>query len=476
MIASKSLSFQHLYKAALVFAVSGFIMALLAVASDDAEAKSKVTTYMLDNGMKVIVIPDRRAPVVTHMVWYRVGAADEPLGHSGIAHFLEHLMFKGTEKIPPGEFSKIIARNGGQDNAFTGQDVTAYFQRVAKDRLELVMGMEADRMVNLRLDEKDVQTERKVILEERRTRVDNDPESILSEQVQAALYQAHPYGIPIIGWEHEIKSLQREDVLKFYNRFYAPNNAILVVAGDVEPEQVLELAKKTYGKNPAVEEIEKQQRVTEPEHKAQRRVLLKDPRAGQATLQRVYRAPSYTTASEGEAEALDLLMKIAASGATSRLYERLVVEKKIASSITGWYGGTALNDGRIAIYAVSGGTSKKDVETVEAEIDAVLAEIIEKGVTQEELERARNVYIASYIYGSDSQSSLARRYGWSLTTGRSVVDIESWPERLKKVKTEDIQNVAKKYFNIKSSVTGVLLPAPKPDEKAEQGSAKPSRS
>ncbi|MEM7618839.1 MAG: pitrilysin family protein [Pseudomonadota bacterium] len=440
------------------------------ILSDSAIAKSKVTTYKLDNGMDVVVIPDKRAPVVTHMVWYRVGAADEPLGQSGIAHFLEHLMFKGTEKISSGEFSKIIARNGGRDNAFTGQDVTAYFQRVAKDRLELVMQMEADRMVNLRLDEKDVTTERKVVLEERRSRVDNNPSNILGEQLQAAFYQAHPYGIPIIGWEHEIKKLNRQSALDFYKMFYAPNNAILVVAGDVEAQDVLELAKKTYGKNSAIEDINKRKRVTEPPHQAQRSVLLKDKRVGQASIQRIYKTPSYTTAKPGEAEALDLLMKIAASGPTSRLYKHMVVDKKVASSVSGWYAGSALDTGRIGLYAV-GGSTQEDIQKMEAAINIVLAEIIEKGVNQEELDRARNVYLASYIYGSDSQSSLARRYGWGLASGRSIEDIEQWPERLKKVTIENIQDVARQYFNIKNSVTGILLPEPKQEDRADADKA-----
>ncbi len=207
-----------------------------------------MSEFTLKNGLQVLVIPDHRAPVVTQMIWYKVGAADEPPGSSGIAHFLEHLMFKGTDLIPTGQFSKIIARNGGEDNAFTNHDVTAYFQRVAKDRLPKVMEMEADRMANLRLSEEDVATERKVILEERRSRVDNDPGSILQEQMMAALYANHPYGIPIIGWEHEIRALDREDALSFYRRFYAPDNAILVIAGDVEPEEVRRLAEETFGK------------------------------------------------------------------------------------------------------------------------------------------------------------------------------------------------------------------------------------
>ena len=223
-------------------------MAVVVAAPGKSAAAVRAHEFKLANGLDVVVIPDHRAPVVTQMVWYKVGAADEPPGSSGIAHFLEHLMFKGTDTIPTGQFSKIVARNGGEDNAFTNHDVTAYFQRVAKDRLPTVMEMEADRMANLRLTEEDVVTERNVILEERRSRIDNDPGSILQEQMMAALYENHPYGIPIIGWEHEIEALDREDALTYYKRFYAPNNAILIVAGDVEPDEVKRLAEDTYGK------------------------------------------------------------------------------------------------------------------------------------------------------------------------------------------------------------------------------------
>jgi zinc protease len=229
-------------------------MMMLAFAQLPSLAKTterRATEFTLSNGMQVVVIPDHRAPVVTHMVWYRVGAADEPRGKSGIAHFLEHLMFKSTEKIASGEFSRIVSRMGGQDNAFTSQDATAYFQRIHKDRLGEVMAMEADRMVNLRLTEHEVLTERDVILEERRSRVENNPQAVLDEQMNAVLYYSHTYGIPVIGWEHEIARLTREDALSFYKHHYAPNNAILVVSGDVTPEEVRRLAEETYGKIPA---------------------------------------------------------------------------------------------------------------------------------------------------------------------------------------------------------------------------------
>lgn len=433
-------------------------IAMLALATDieQAAAATRAADFSLSNGMRVIVVPDHRAPVVTHMVWYRVGAADEPPGVSGIAHFLEHLMFKSTEKIATGEFSKIISRLGGQDNAFTGHDVTAYFQRVAKDRLPRVMEMEADRMVNLRLEDKEVLTERQVILEERRSRVENSPAAILDEQMNAALFLSHPYGLPVIGWEHEMAKLTRQDALDFYKRFYAPNNAILVVTGDVTPAEVRELAERTYGAIPANPNVMARPRPQEPPHRAPRRVDLKDPRAGKPSWQRLYLAPSYNTAEPGEAEALDLLMKIAASGATSRIYRRLVVDQKVASSAGGWYSGAARDSGKISVYAVP--ADGVALTAVENAVDQVLADIKANGVTAEELERAKKLYLAEYVYETDNQATLARRYGWALTVGRSVEDIEKWPERLAKVTLEDVLKAARKHLDIRRSVTGTLVP------------------
>ena len=432
------------------------IVMTLAFEMPAADASPNVSYSKLDNGMEVVVIPDHRAPVVTHMVWYRVGAADEPRGVSGIAHFLEHLMFKGTEKIPPGEFSKIVARNGGEDNAFTGHDATAYFQRVAKDRLPLVMEMEADRMTNLRLLEKDVLTERKVILEERRSRVENDPSSILGEQMLAAMYHSHPYGIPILGWEHEMRELNQQVALEFYQKYYAPNNAILVVAGDVTQEQVLELARKTYGKlKPQIDRV-RTARPKEPPHRAPLRLKLEDARASRPTVQRFYLAPSYASAEPGEAEALDLMMKILGEGSTSRVYKKLAVEQKISASAGGWYSATGLDSGSLGVYAVA--SNKVDASTLEASLDETIKELIEDGVTRKELDRARNSLIANYVYGGDNQTRLARRYGWGLVNGRTIADIESWPDKLEKVTVEDIQQVARKYFDLNQSVTGILVP------------------
>ena len=439
-----------------------------------AQSGPRAHDLVLDNGMQVIVVSDHRAPVVTHMVWYRVGGADEPPGVSGIAHFLEHLMFKSTDKIANGEFSKIISRLGGQDNAFTGHDVTAYFQRVSKDRLKTVMEMEADRMINLKLDEKEVLTERQVILEERRSRVENSPSAILDEQMNAALYMSHPYGIPVIGWEHEMAKLSPADAMTFYKRFYAPNNAILVVTGDVTVDEVKTLAEATYGKVPSNRQVTWLPRRQEPQHRAARRVELKDPRAGKASLHRLYLAPSYLSATDGEAEALDLLLKISASGPTSRLYKKIVMEDKLASSAGGWYSGAARDSGKISMYAVA--ADGIGLDKVEAGVDAVIADVRTNGVTEAELERARKSYLAEYIYESDNQTSLARRYGWSLTVGRTLKDIEEWPARISKVTADDIKKVADKYLDVRHSVTGTLVPiAPGPTPKAESKPQTPSR-
>jgi zinc protease len=424
----------------------------------DARAQERVSEFKLANGMQVVVIPDTRAPVVTHMVWYKVGSADEPKGVSGIAHFLEHLMFKSTEKIAIGEFSKIVARLGGNDNAFTGHDATAYFQRVTKDRLKTVMEMEADRMVNLRLTEKEVLTERDVILEERRSRIENNPISILDEQMSAALYQNHSYGIPVIGWMHEIAQLSPEDALNFYKYHYAPNNAILVVAGDVNATDVKKLAEETYGRAKPNAAIKARRRPTEPDHRAARRVDLKDARAGNVQVLRYYYAPSYNTGAAGEGEALDLLLKIVGGGTTSRMYQALVVDQKIASSASAWYSGGGLDSGKIGFSVVVA----PGVETakVEAAIDAVIAEVQAKGVTEDEIARGKKTYLADYIYETDNQATLARRYGWSLTLGRTVKQVEDWPKDFSKVTAEQVKAAATKHFDILKSVTGTLMPAP----------------
>jgi zinc protease len=420
-------------------------------------AAGRVAEFKLANGLQVVVVPDHRSPVITHYVWYRVGSADEPPGVSGIAHFLEHLMFKSTDKIASGAFSKIVSRLGGQDNAFTSHDVTGYFQRISKDRLKTVMEMEADRMVNLKLTEKEVATEREVILEERRSRTENNPSSLLSEQMSTALYQNHPYRIPIIGWMHEMTKLSRDDALDFYRRYYAPNNVIVIVAGDVTVPEVKTMAEAAYGHLKPNPEIKTRLRPQEPPHRAARRVELKDPRAGNASVRRFYLVPSIPNAAEGEAEALYLLMKILANGTTSRLYQALVSEEKIASSAGGWYSGTGLDSGTLGLYAVA--AQGAELDKLEASIDRVLHEMREKGVTADELERAKRAFIADFIYESDSQSALARRYGEGLLIGLTIEQINGWPAAIAKVTAEDVKRAAVKHLDIRRSVTGTLIPA-----------------
>ncbi|MEZ5923993.1 MAG: pitrilysin family protein [Hyphomicrobiaceae bacterium] len=426
------------------------------LAAAPAYAQHRATEFTLDNGLRLVVVPDHRAPVVTHMVWYKVGASDEPAGSSGIAHFLEHLMFKGTEKIPAAQFSKIVAKNGGQDNAFTSQDVTSYHQNVAKDRLPLVMEMEADRMTGLRLTEDDIRTERDVILEERRSRVDNDPSSILNEQMMAALYLNHPYGVPVIGWAHEVAKLSRQDAFDFYHRYYAPNNAIVVVSGDVEPDEVLSLAQETYGKVPAMAGAERTPRRTEPPPVVERRVVLEDDRVGQATFERDYLVPSYATAKPGEAEALEILAKIFGGGASSRLYRSVLVDKGTAAHIGAYYSGSGLDSGRISLYGVA--TEGIDLAKVEADVDAEIAGLLRDGVTADEVDRAKKALIAEYVYEADGQSSLARRYGWALATGATIKEVEDWPEAMRKVTVEAVNAAARAYLDKRRSVTGWLVP------------------
>jgi zinc protease len=413
-------------------------------------------TFTLANGMEVVVLPDHRAPVVTHMVWYRVGSADEPSGKSGIAHFLEHLMFKGTESIPDGEFSKIVARNGGQDNAFTYYDYTGYYQRVAVDRLALVMEMESERMTGLVLTDEVVKPERDVVLEERRSRTENNPFSLLVEQLSAARYIHHPYGTPVIGWMHEVSELTREDAETFYRAHYAPNNAILVVAGDVTGDDVRPLAEKFYG---VIEpnDVPKRNRVKEPAPLTAKRLVLADPRATQARFLKSFIAPSYATADGNEAFALDVLMQILGGGDTSRLHRSLVVDQELAAGAGASYSGDALDDTTIGLYGVpNAGISIVELET--ALID-VVEKLKAEGVTDAEVRRAKGTLVAAATYARDSQQSMARIYGVALTTGQTVDDVVEWPDRIAEVTAEEINEVARKYFAFDKSVTGVLTPA-----------------
>lgn len=416
------------------------------------------TTYQLANGMQVVVVENHRAPIVSHMVWYRVGAADEPAGKSGIAHFLEHLMFKGTPDVAPGEFSKIVARNGGRDNAFTSSDYTAYYQNIAADRLEMVMRMEADRMRNLTLDDANVTSELKVVQEERSSRTDNNPSALLHERMEAALYLTHPYRRPIIGWPAELAGLTREDALAFYRRWYAPNNAILIVAGDVVPDQVKALADKYYA--PLKPEIlAPRSRDVEPPQAGARRIELKDARVRQPSWLRSHAAPSYASATDKtQPYALQILAEVLGGGATSRLYKSLVVEQGLAASADAWYQAEALDWGSFGISASPRPGTPMD--KLEAAVLAEIARLLKDGVTDAEVARAQVRLKAGVTYARDSLHTAARVLGEALTTGQSVADVEAWPERIAAVTPDQVSSAARAVLDDRASVTGLLLPAP----------------
>jgi len=437
----------------------------VAALADPARAASgpPITDFTLANGLEVVVIPDHRSPVVTHMVWYKVGSADETPGKSGLAHFLEHLMFKGTAKNPAGRFSQVVATIGGQENAFTTADYTGYFQRVPRGELKTMMEFEADRMTGLVLDEAEVRPELKVVLEEHNMRVANNPAARLGEQMDAALYLNHPYGRPVIGWRQEIERLDREDALAFYRRFYTPNNAIVVVAGDVTAAEVRSLAEAIYGKVARVAEIKPRLRPQEPVQEAARTVTLADPRVTQPTVSRYYLVPSSTTARAGESEALDVLSHILGRGANSRLYQTLVVAKGLAVNAGASYDGTAVDTTRMSIH----GTPKPGttLAELEAAIDAVLAEVIDKGVTEDELERAKSRLIADAVYANDNQRMMAQWYGASLATGATVEQVRTWPDRIRQVSADAVRDAARRWLDKRRSVTGYLVKETSAEEK-----------
>ncbi|WP_300435456.1 pitrilysin family protein [uncultured Mameliella sp.] len=432
-----------------------FALSLTAPVAVSAQEAGKVSTFALDNGMDVVVIEDHRAPVVVHMVWYRAGSADERPGASGVAHFLEHLLFKGTDTLAPGEFSATVAANGGSDNAFTSFDTTAYHQRVAADRLGLMMKMEADRMVNLRLSEADILTEREVIIEERNMRVENSPGALFREQKNAALYLNHPYGTPVIGWRHEMEQLDLDDALAYYRQFYAPNNAILVVAGDVTPEEVRTLAKEHYGPLPANPDLGDRARPTEPRHLSERRMTYTDPRVSQPYITRSYLAPARTSGAQQEAAALAILSQVLGGGQTSVLTQKLQFESRVAVYTDAYYDDTTLDASSFTLVVVPApGVS---LEKAEAALDEVLAEVIAEGIDADQLDRIKFQIKASQIYALDNPASIARRYGNALTTGLTVDDVQDWPDVLQAVTGEDIVAAAQKVFDRRQSVTGYLM-------------------
>jgi zinc protease len=436
-------------------ALAAFVSFLLPASFVVAAQTEAVTHFTLDNGMEVVVIEDHRSPSVQQMVWYRAGSADEPKGSSGVAHFLEHLLFKATDKMASGEFSATVAKNGGRDNAFTSYDYTAYFQRVAADRLELMMQMESDRMKNIRLTPDNIATERDVIIEERNQRTENDPGALFQEQMNAAQYLNHRYGTPVIGWMHEMHALDLEDALGFYELYYSPNNAILVVSGDVEPKEVHRLAEQYYGVIPANAHLPERLRTQEPPQTAERRVIFRDPRVAQEYVSRSYLAQERDPGDQKTAAALTMLAEILGGGTTSYLAEKLQFDAQIATYSSAYYQGQSLDDTTFDLAVVP----RPDVtlEAAEKAMDAAISTFMKEGVDPEQLKRIKAQMRAEQVYSRDNAERVANRYGGALAIGLSVQDVQDWPDVLEAVTAEDIMQAARDVFNPEASVTGWLM-------------------
>lgn len=436
--------------------ILGALFALILPATTAlARDNEAVTTFTLDNGMDVVVVEDHRAPVVQQMVWYRAGSADEPKGSSGVAHFLEHLLFKATDKMESGEFSATVAANGGRDNAFTSYDYTAYYQRVAADRLELMMEMESDRMRNIRLTPENISTERDVIIEERNQRTENSPAALMREQMSAAQYLNHRYGAPVIGWMHEMEALDLDDALSFYETYYSPNNAILVVSGDVDPAEVRTLAEEYYGKIPANPNLPERVRTQEPPQTAERRLTFRDARVAQPYVSRTYLAPERDPGDQEEAAALTILAEILGGGTTSFLTEQLQFDTQVATYTGAFYRGVALDDTTFDLIVVP--AAEVSLQEAEDALDAALQTFMDEGVDAEQLERIKLQIRAQQVYARDDADSVANRYGAALAVGLSVEDVQNWPDVLEAVTAEDIMAAAKSVFDKRQSVTGWLM-------------------
>lgn len=427
------------------------------------EAFSNVTSFSLENGMRVVVIEDHRAPVVTHMVWYRAGASDENSGKSGVAHLLEHLLFKETENVGNGEFSQTVAALGGSDNAFTSQDYTAYYQRVSKQYLDLMMYYESDRMKNLKISELDFNTEVKVVIEERSQRTDSKPGALFNEQNMASLYLNHPYGVPIVGWRHELEDLDREDVINFYKTYYSPNNAILIVSGDVDPENVQILANKFYGSLENTIYLGVRKRPAEPPQIVERRLIFEDERVSQPYITRTYLAAERDPGQQREAAALTLLADLIGSdGIQSILGKTLQLDNKKAIYTNAYYNGLSYDDTNFSLIVVP--NNDVTLLDIEVELDKVINTFISNGIDEDHLERIKFQYKAQQIFSLDSAYSQARRFGVALTSGLTIEDVLAWPKIIQDIKSSEILAAAVSLFKKESSVTGWIR---KPFEERE---------
>lgn len=452
---------RHTAIAAIAFAV------LAVVGAPPYAVAGQSTQFSLPNGLQVVVLPDNRSQAVTHLVGYRVGSADDPIGKSGLAHLTEHLMFKSTTTRTAGEFSTFVASMGGQENAVTARDSTIYYQRVTKEQLRTVMAFEADRMANLVIKPEEASAEREVLLAERRSRIGGSPLSMLTEKVDAALYAPHPYATPPVGLAEEIARLTGDDVQQFYDRHYAPDNAFVIIAGDIAVDEVRLLAVATYG---TIAPKYRPQRAVQPMNLATRRAAsleIADARTSSRLVYRAFQVPPAATARAGVAEGLDLLMVILAHGDTSRLSRRIVSSRRLATSVDGGYQGLNRDIGQAAILIR--GPSGVPVREVGSAIEDALDEIGSGGVAEAEIDYARNLLKAKRSFDWDSQLKRTRAYAEALSARIDAADFEAWPQRLDRVTVSDIKNAAA-LLRSSDQVTGVLAPADAvgPDATARQ--------
>ncbi len=432
----------------------GIFFLTLVLLSFDLKSKKifNANSFKLNNGLKLVVVENPRAPVVAQMIWYNFGSSVEKRGKSGLAHFMEHLMFKGTKKFPKDYFSNFLSKIGGSENAFTSYDYTAYYQIFPSQHAEKIIQLEADRMKNLTLNKKNVEIEKKVILEERFQRIESDPSAQLDESMRSILFPNNYYGRPIIGWKHEIEELTYEDVINFYDEFYSPDNAVLVLSGDIKFSEAKKLVKKYYG-DLKTKNVEEQPYLRDPEFKTSTSVELKNNNVKQKIWKRIYRAKSYND-SILEALALDLGMKILAGGTSSILYEEFVNKQKIFSMVGGFYQGLSKGDGYIYMYAIP------NIEIEESEINQKLedyiSESIDKKVTLEKLDLEKKKYFYDSIYGMDGILKPAEIIGEALTIGLELDDIENWNKKLDKITLDMVVKELKEFSNNKNFVTGSL--------------------
>ncbi len=426
---------------------------VLAQGIADAQVTTRVKESVLENGLKVLLLEEHKAPVVTVHVWYRIGARNEQPGATGLSHFLEHMMFKGTSKVGPGQFSKTVQKNGGRDNAFTSDDYTGYFETFASDRFELALELEADRVRGLLLDAKEVESEKKVIMEERRLRTDDDPVSALRETMEAVAFQVHPYRQPVIGWMSDLEALTREDLVRHYNTYYLPNNAVLIVVGDFKSDELLPKIRRVFGAIPRGPEPPKV-RAVEPEQRGERRLVLKK----EAELPFVFMGYHVPDLKHSDNFALEVLAYILSGGKSARIYKSLVYDKQLALFAGGGYDRESIDPNLFSFYAsVMPGKTAEEVErALTAEIERLKGDI----VPDRELEKAKNQIEAGFLLGQDSVFNLARQ----LAEYEIVAGWRTWEAYLpgiRAVKAEDLQRVAKTYLTPDNQTVAVLIPTKK---------------